>query len=130
MDWYTFLPALLNMSVTAGVVILAVIFARLLLRKAPKILMIYSRCLLAVAVWKVSPCISACGRDQGLAAGQTVRKRPCRPGLLIGRPTTCLRKLISAMRMFGHLWRALGMKPVPKSQHILIWIAAQQIYRK
>lgn len=37
MNWYTFLPALLNMSVTAGVVILFVIFARLLLRKAPKI---------------------------------------------------------------------------------------------
>lgn len=37
MNWYTFLPTLLNMSVTASVVILFVIFARLLLRKAPKI---------------------------------------------------------------------------------------------
>lgn len=37
MNWYMFLPALLNMSVTAGVVILFVILARLPLRKAPKI---------------------------------------------------------------------------------------------
>lgn len=37
MSWYTFIPALLNMSLTASVVILFVIFARLLLKRAPKI---------------------------------------------------------------------------------------------
>lgn len=37
MSWYTFLPALLNMSLTASVVILFVIFARLLLKRTPKI---------------------------------------------------------------------------------------------
>ncbi len=37
MNWYRFLPALLNMSLTAGVVTLFVLFARLLLRRAPKI---------------------------------------------------------------------------------------------
>lgn len=36
MSWHTFLPTLLNMSVTASVVILVVLFARLLLKKAPK----------------------------------------------------------------------------------------------
>lgn len=37
MSWYTFFPRLLNMSLTASVVILFVIFARLLLKRAPKI---------------------------------------------------------------------------------------------
>lgn len=37
MGWYTFFPRLLNMSLTASVVILFVIFARLLLKRAPKI---------------------------------------------------------------------------------------------
>lgn len=37
MSWYTFLPVLLNMSLTASVVTLFVLFARLLLRRAPKI---------------------------------------------------------------------------------------------
>ncbi|MCM1119762.1 MAG: M56 family metallopeptidase [bacterium] len=37
MDWHAFLPALLNMSLTASLVILVVLFARLLLRRAPKI---------------------------------------------------------------------------------------------
>lgn len=37
MDWRVFLPALLNMSLTASIVILAVLLGRLLLRRAPKI---------------------------------------------------------------------------------------------
>lgn len=37
MDWHAFLPALLNMSLTASIVILAVLLGRLLLRRAPKI---------------------------------------------------------------------------------------------
>ena len=35
---YTFLPGLLNMSLTAGVVILFVLLLRLLLKKAPKVI--------------------------------------------------------------------------------------------
>ena len=35
--WYTLLPKVLNMSLTAGVVILFVMAARLLLKKLPKI---------------------------------------------------------------------------------------------
>ena len=38
MDWYAILPKLWNMSLTASVVILAVLAARLLLRKAPAVL--------------------------------------------------------------------------------------------
>lgn len=37
MSWYRFLPALLNMSLTASVVTLFILFARLLLKRAPKI---------------------------------------------------------------------------------------------
>jgi len=36
MTFYTFLPGLLNMSLTAGVAIVSVLLMRLLLRKAPK----------------------------------------------------------------------------------------------
>ncbi|NLA87142.1 MAG: penicillin binding protein, partial [Clostridiales bacterium] len=35
--WYELLPKILNMSLTGGVVILAVLLARLLLRRAPKV---------------------------------------------------------------------------------------------
>lgn len=38
MEWYTILPKLWNMSLTASLVILAVLAARLLLRKAPAVL--------------------------------------------------------------------------------------------
>ena len=38
MEWYTLLPKLWNMSLTASVVILAVLAARLVLRKAPAVL--------------------------------------------------------------------------------------------
>ncbi|MBO5128221.1 MAG: hypothetical protein J6D10_11690, partial [Clostridia bacterium] len=38
MSWYTFMPKLLNMSLTAGVAIVFVILMRLLLRKAPKVI--------------------------------------------------------------------------------------------
>lgn len=37
MDWRSFFPTLLNMSLTASLVILVVLFARLILRRAPKI---------------------------------------------------------------------------------------------
>ena len=37
MGWYEFLPKLLNMSMTASLVILAVLIVRLLLKKAPKV---------------------------------------------------------------------------------------------
>ncbi len=38
MSFYTFLPKLVNMSLTAGVVIMLVLVARLLLKKAPKVI--------------------------------------------------------------------------------------------
>ena len=48
--WYTLLPKVLNMSLTAGVVILFVMAARLLLKKLPKI---YSYALWAVVLFRL-----------------------------------------------------------------------------
>ena len=38
MSWYTFMPKLLNMSLTAGVAVCLVLFLRLFLKKAPKVI--------------------------------------------------------------------------------------------
>ena len=41
MDWYELLPKILNMSLTASVIIVTVLILRVLLRRAPRI---YSIC--------------------------------------------------------------------------------------
>jgi len=45
MSWYTFMPKLLNMSLTAGVAVCLVLFLRLFLKKAPKVI--------SYALWSV-----------------------------------------------------------------------------
>lgn len=50
MSWYEFLPALLNMSMTASLIILAVLVVRLLLKKAPKV---FSYALWAVVLFRL-----------------------------------------------------------------------------
>lgn len=50
MDWYELLPKILNMSLTASVIIVTVIILRVLLRRAPKI---YSYMLWAVVLFRL-----------------------------------------------------------------------------
>ena len=50
MDWYELLPKILNMSLTASVIIVTVLILRLLLRRAPKV---YSYMLWAVVLFRL-----------------------------------------------------------------------------
>ena len=50
MDWYELLPKILNMSLTASVIIVTVIILRLLLKRAPKV---YSYMLWSVVLFRL-----------------------------------------------------------------------------
>ena len=50
MDWYELLPKILNMSLTASVIIVTVIILRLLLKRAPKV---YSYMLWTVVLFRL-----------------------------------------------------------------------------
>ena len=50
MDWYELLPKILNMSLTASIIIVTVMILRLLLKRAPKV---YSYMLWAVVLFRL-----------------------------------------------------------------------------
>ncbi|MBQ7922171.1 MAG: hypothetical protein IJ325_06300 [Clostridia bacterium] len=50
MDWYNIFPKIVNMNITAGITVLAVLLARLLLRRAPKV---YSYVLWSVVLFRL-----------------------------------------------------------------------------
>lgn len=50
MDWYELLPKILNMSLTASVIIVTVIILRVLLKRAPKV---YSYMLWSVVLFRL-----------------------------------------------------------------------------
>ena len=60
MDWYELLPKILNMSLTASVIIVTVIILRLLLKRAPKV---YSYMLWTVVLFRL---LCPIAMEQGL----------------------------------------------------------------
>ena len=72
MDWYELLPKILNMSLTASVIIVTVLILRVLLRRAPRI---YSYMLWTVVLFRLLCPIAINTRSEERRVGKECRSR-------------------------------------------------------